>query len=53
MQIDSLGDLPKSIANGLPIHRPAQRFEDLSTSSEVLFTIIKSNRPYWALCKRR
>jgi F-type H+-transporting ATPase subunit beta len=37
--IDGLGDLPKE--NGLPIHRPAPRFEDLSTSSEVLFTGIK------------
>ncbi|MFN6943536.1 MAG: F0F1 ATP synthase subunit beta, partial [Cytophagaceae bacterium] len=26
---------------GLPIHRPAPRFEDLATSSEVLFTGIK------------
>src|SRR5574343_499929 len=39
--IDGLGDLPKSGANGLPIHRPAPKFEDLSTSSEVLFTGIK------------
>jgi len=37
--IDGLGNLPKD--NGLPIHRPAPRFEDLSTSSEVLFTGIK------------
>jgi F-type H+/Na+-transporting ATPase subunit beta len=37
--IDGLGDLPKE--NGLPIHRPAPKFEDLSTSSEVLFTGIK------------
>ena len=27
--------------NGLPIHRSAPRFEDLSTSTEVLFTGIK------------
>ena len=39
--IDGLGDLPKAGANGLPIHRPAPKFEDLSTSSEVLFTGIK------------
>src|SRR6478609_1925074 len=39
--IDGLGDLPKDGENGLSIHRPAPRFEDLSTSSEVLFTGIK------------
>src|SRR6476620_11663240 len=39
--IDGLGDLPKEGTNGLPIHRQAPRFEDLSTSSEVLFTGIK------------
>ena len=39
--IDGLGDLPKEGANGLPIHRQAPKFEDLSTSSEVLFTGIK------------
>ncbi len=32
-EIDGLGDLPKSGANGLPIHRPAPILEDLSTSS--------------------
>jgi F-type H+-transporting ATPase subunit beta len=37
--IDGLGDLDKS--NGLPIHREAPRFEDLSTATEVLFTGIK------------
>ncbi|MCK5782519.1 MAG: F0F1 ATP synthase subunit beta [Flavobacteriales bacterium] len=37
--IDGLGNLPKE--NGLPIHRSAPRFEDLSTSSEVLYTGIK------------
>jgi len=37
--IDGLGNLPKD--NGLPIHRPAPKFEELSTSSEVLFTGIK------------
>ena len=39
--IDGLEALPKDGANGLPIHRPAPKFEDLSTSSEVLFTGIK------------
>src|SRR6187431_3025195 len=39
--IDGLGNLPKAGANGLSIHRPAPKFEDLSTSSEVLFTGIK------------
>jgi len=39
--IDGLGDLPKAGENGLPIHRSAPKFEDLSTSSEVLFTGIK------------
>ncbi|MCK5908098.1 MAG: F0F1 ATP synthase subunit beta, partial [Flavobacteriales bacterium] len=37
--IDGLGNLNKD--NGLPIHRPAPKFEELSTSSEVLFTGIK------------
>ena len=37
--IDGLGNLPKE--NGLPIHRQAPAFEDLSTSTEVLFTGIK------------
>lgn len=37
--IDGMKDLDRS--NGLPIHREAPRFEDLSTSSEVLFTGIK------------
>jgi len=39
--IDGLGDLPKEGENGLPIHRPAPKFEDLSTSSEILYTGIK------------
>ncbi|MFM2266117.1 MAG: synthase beta subunit, partial [Bacteroidota bacterium] len=39
--IDGLGELPKTGENGLSIHRPAPKFEDLSTSSEVLFTGIK------------
>src|SRR5690625_3062507 len=37
--IDGLGNIDK--ADGLPIHRPAPKFEDLSTSNEVLFTGIK------------
>tara|TARA_B100000787_G_scaffold167531_1_gene154481 strand:+ start:9383 stop:10894 length:1512 start_codon:yes stop_codon:yes gene_type:complete len=39
--IDGLGDLPKEGKDGLPIHRAAPKFEDLSTSTEVLFTGIK------------
>ena len=39
--IDGLGDLPKTGDNGLPIHREAPKFEELSTSTEVLFTGIK------------
>ena len=39
--IDGLGDLPKANDAGLPIHRQAPKFEDLSTSTEVLFTGIK------------
>src|SRR5690554_1901479 len=39
--IDGLEALPKTGENGLPIHRAAPKFEDLSTSSEVLFTGIK------------
>ena len=39
--IDGLGNLPKSGDEGLPIHREAPAFEDLSTSTEVLFTGIK------------
>ena len=37
--IDGMENLDKS--NGLPIHRDPPRFEDLSTSTEVLFTGIK------------
>jgi len=37
--IDGIGDLDKS--DGLPIHRDAPKFEDLSTATEVLFTGIK------------
>ena len=39
--IDGLGNLPKENDSGLPIHRQAPAFEDLSTSTEVLFTGIK------------
>ncbi len=39
--IDGLGNLPKEGKNGLPIHRTAPKFEDLSTTTEVLFTGIK------------
>ncbi len=39
--IDGMENLPKSGKNGLPIHREAPKFEDLSTSTEVLFTGIK------------
>jgi len=39
--IDGLGNLPKEGKDGLPIHRSAPKFEDLSTSTEVLFTGIK------------
>jgi F-type H+-transporting ATPase subunit beta len=39
--IDGIGDLPKAGEQGLPIHRQAPKFEDLSTSTEVLFTGIK------------
>ena len=39
--IDGMAELPKAGKDGLPIHRDAPKFEDLSTSSEVLFTGIK------------
>ena len=39
--IDGIGDLPKSGSDGLPIHRESPKFEDLSTSTEVLYTGIK------------
>jgi len=39
--IDGLGDLPKAGKDGLSIHRSAPKFEDLSVSTEVLFTGIK------------
>jgi len=37
--IDGIGDLDNS--NGYPIHREPPKYEDLSTSAEVLFTGIK------------
>ena len=37
--IDGMENLDRT--NGLPIHRDAPRFEDLSTATEVLFTGIK------------
>ena len=37
--IDGINEMDSS--NGLPIHREAPRFEDLSTASEILFTGIK------------
>ena len=37
--IDGIGEVDKT--GGLPIHREPPRFEDLSTSTEVLFTGIK------------
>ncbi len=39
--IDGMENLPKAGKDGLPIHRQAPKFEDLSTSTEVLFTGIK------------
>ncbi|MCL4134993.1 UNVERIFIED_CONTAM: hypothetical protein GTU68_058954 [Idotea baltica] len=39
--IDGLGNLSKEGKDGLPIHRHAPKFEDLSVSTEVLFTGIK------------
>lgn len=39
--IDGMPQLEKKGENGLPIHRPAPAFKDLSTSTEVLFTGIK------------
>ncbi len=39
--IDGLKALPKDGKNGLPIHRSAPNFDELSTSTEVLFTGIK------------
>ena len=39
--IDGMEDLPKTGDQGLPIHREAPDFDQLSTSTEVLFTGIK------------
>ena len=39
--IDGMPNLPKDKEKGLPIHRAAPAFEELSTSTEVLFTGIK------------
>ena len=39
--IDGIGNLPKTKNDGLPIHRNAPDFDQLSTSTEVLFTGIK------------
>src|SRR5210317_2421452 len=39
--IDGLADLERTGDKGLPIHREAPAFENLSTSTEVLFTGIK------------
>ena len=39
--IDGLGNLPKTGKDGLSIHREAPDFDQLSTSTEVLFTGIK------------
>lgn len=39
--IDGMEDLPKEGKNGLPIHREAPKFDELSVSTEVLFTGIK------------
>ena len=39
--IDGLGNLDKEGKDGLSIHRSAPKFEDLSVSTEVLFTGIK------------
>lgn len=39
--IDGMENLPKAGKDGMSIHREAPRFEDLSTSTEVLFTGIK------------
>ena len=39
--IDGIGNLPKTKKDGLPIHRNAPDFDQLSTSTEVLFTGIK------------
>ena len=42
--VDGLGNLPKDGDHGLPIHREAPKFEELSTTTEVLFTGIKVSK---------
>ena len=39
--IDGMSSLPKDGDNGSPIHKPSPKFEDLSTSTEPLYTGIK------------
>ena len=39
--IDGLGSLPKEGKDGMSIHREAPAFDELSTSTEVLYTGIK------------
>jgi F-type H+-transporting ATPase subunit beta len=39
--IDGIGAVPVMPGKGLPIHREAPKFEDLSTETQVLFTGIK------------
>ncbi len=39
--IDGMEAMPKDGENGSPIHRPAPKFDDLTTSSEPLYTGIK------------
>jgi len=39
--IDGMPSLPKDGDNGSPIHKPSPKFEDLSTSTEPLYTGIK------------
>jgi len=39
--IDGMEAMPKDGENGSPIHRPAPRFDELSTSTEPLYTGIK------------
>lgn len=39
--IDGMAELPKKGKAGMPIHREAPKFEDLSVSKEVLYTGIK------------
>ena len=43
--IDGLGNLPKEGKDGLPIHRSAPKFEDLSTSTEGGWDLSKVDKP--------